>query len=145
MFLRQAIEVFPYQIRTVLTDNGATLTEQSRYRRGATNRFWVHIFDRVCYEYNIKHRLTKPYHPWTNGQVARMNRTIKEATAKAFHYPDLDALKAHVFAFVMAYNFARHLKGLRRRTTLKVICEAWTENPDRFTINPHHLIPEPYT
>ena len=145
MFLRQAIEAFPYQIHTVLTDNGAAFTEQPRYRSGATNRFWGHDFDRVCYEYNIKHRLTKPYHPWTNGQVERMNRTIKEATVKAFHYPDFDALKAHVLAFVMAYNFARHLKALRWRTPFKVICETWTENPDRFTINPHHLIPEPYT
>ena len=74
-----------------------------------------------------------------------MNRTIKEATVKAFHYPDFDALKAHVLAFVLAYNFARHLKALRWRTPLKVISEAWTENPDRFTINPHLLIPEPYT
>ena len=51
MFLRQAIEAFPYQIHTVLTDNGAAFTEQSRYRSGATNRFWGHDFDRVCYEY----------------------------------------------------------------------------------------------
>ena len=145
MFLRQAIEAFPYQIHTVLTDNGAAFTEQSRYRSGATYRFGGHIFDRVCYEYNIKHRRTKPYHPWTNGQVERMNRTIKEATVKAFHYPDFDALKAHVLAFVMAYNFARHLKALRWRTPFKVICEAWTENPHRFTINLHHLIPEPHT
>ena len=50
--------------------------------------------------------------PWTNGQVERMNRTIKEATVKAFHYPDFDALKAHVLAFVRASNFARHLKAL---------------------------------
>jgi transposase InsO family protein len=26
-----------------------------------------HIFDRVCREHGIEHRLTKPYHPWTNG------------------------------------------------------------------------------
>ena len=75
----------------------------------------------------------------------RPSRTIKEATIKAFHYPDFDALKAHVLAFVMAYKFARHLKALRWRTPFKVICEAWTQNPDRFTINPHPLIPGPNT
>ena len=31
-----------------------------------------------------------------NGQAERMNRTVKEATVKAFHYPGLEALKAHV-------------------------------------------------
>ncbi len=41
-----------------------------------------HIFDRVCIVNGIEHRLTKPYHPWTNGQVERMNRTIKDATVK---------------------------------------------------------------
>jgi transposase InsO family protein len=30
----------------------------------------------------IEHRLTKVNHPWTNGQVERMNRTIKEAPVK---------------------------------------------------------------
>ena len=40
----------------------------------------------VCRENGIEHRLTKINHPWTNGQVERMNRTIKEATVKRFHY-----------------------------------------------------------
>jgi hypothetical protein len=35
-----------------------------------------------------------------------MNLTIKDATTKAFHYPDLDVLEAHVLAFISAYNFA---------------------------------------
>src|SRR3954466_6674867 len=55
-------------------------------------------------------------HPWTNGQAERMNRTVKDATVKVFHYPDLESLKAHVLAFVRAYNFAKHLKRLRWRT-----------------------------
>jgi transposase InsO family protein len=28
-----------------------------------------HIFDRVCREHGIEHRLTKPYHPWTTDEV----------------------------------------------------------------------------
>jgi transposase InsO family protein len=34
----------------------------------------------VIGEHGVKSRLTKPNHPWTNGQVERMNRTLKEAT-----------------------------------------------------------------
>lgn len=45
-----------------------------------------------------------------------MNRTIKDATVKVFHYDDLESLKAHVLAFVTAYSFAKHLKAQRWRT-----------------------------
>jgi Integrase core domain len=56
-----------------------------RNRLGPTARWSMHVFDRVCREHGIEHRLTKPYHPWTNGQAERMNRTIKDATVKVFH------------------------------------------------------------
>ena len=35
---------------------------------------------------DIDHHTTKPKHPSTNGQVERMNRTIKDATVKRFYY-----------------------------------------------------------
>ena len=38
----------------------------------------THLFDKICEIYNIEHRLTKPYHPQTNGMVERMNRKRKE-------------------------------------------------------------------
>jgi transposase InsO family protein len=38
-----------------------------------------HLFNRNCEGHGIEHRLTKVNHPWTNGQVERMNRTIKDA------------------------------------------------------------------
>jgi transposase InsO family protein len=147
-FLRQVVAAFPYQIHTVLTDNGMAFAELPRNRGrypGFEAIFGGHIFDRVCREHGIEHRLTKPYHPWTNGQAERMNRTVKEATIKTFHYPDLQALKAHVLAFVTAYNFAKHLKALRWRTPFQAVLDAWTKDPSIFKIDPHHLIPGPNT
>src|SRR5690348_6065842 len=32
----------------------------------------------------VDHRLTKPKHPWSNGQVGRMNRTIKDGNSPSF-------------------------------------------------------------
>jgi transposase-like protein len=147
-FLRAVVAAFPYQIHTVLTDNGMAFADlpKNRGRHPAMEAiFGGHIFDRVCHQHGIEHRLTQPYHPWTNGQAERMNRTIKDATTKAFHYPNLEALKAHVLAFVTAYNFAKHLKALQWRTPFQAICDAWAKNPAIFKINPHHLIPGPYT
>jgi len=76
-FLRDLIEAFPYHLHTVLTDNGVQFCHPPRYRDEPTARFAGHLFDRICAEHGIEHRLTKPNHPWTNGQVERMNRTIK--------------------------------------------------------------------
>ena len=140
-FMRGVVAVFPYQIHPVLTDNGVAFTHCASTRWDTM----VHPFDRVCCEHGITHKLTKPYHPWTNGQAERMNRTVKDATVKVFHYETLENLSAHVQAFIMAYDFAKHLKRLRWRTPFQAICEAWAKDPTPFKINPHHLIPGPYT
>jgi IS30 family transposase len=145
-FLKNVVGVFPYKIHIVLTDNGMAFADLPKNRDRPNHQLLGrHIFDRVCNEHGIEHRLTKPYHPWTNGQAERMNRTIKDATVKVYHYDDLESLKAHVLAFVTAYNFAKHLKALRWRTPYQLICEAWTKDPSIFKINPHQLIPGPHT
>jgi transposase InsO family protein len=54
---------------------------------------------------DIDRRLTKPNHPWTNGQVERMNWTIKDATVKRFYYETHDQLRSHLGDFVADYNF----------------------------------------
>jgi transposase InsO family protein len=147
-FLREVVAAFPYRLHTVLTDNGMAFADLPKNRGRYPEIeaiFGGHIFDRICEEHGIRHRLTKPYHPWTNGQAERMNRSVKEVTIKAFHYPDLGALKAHVLAFVAAYNFAKHLKRLRWRTPFQAVLDAWTKDPSIFRMDPHHLIPGPYT
>ena len=143
---QDVVEAFPSAIPPVLTDNGMAFADLPRYRDGPTRRYLgAHIFDRVCREHGIEHRLTKPYHPWTNGQAERMNRTVKEATIKAFHHPGLDALKAHVLAFVRAYNFAEHPEALQWLTPFQAIRDAWAKDTSIFKINPHHLFPGPNT
>jgi transposase InsO family protein len=147
-FLRQVIAAFPYRLHTVLTDNGMAFADLPKNRGRYPEIeaiFGGHIFDRVCAQHGIEHRLTKPYHPWTNGQAERMNRTVKDATIKTFHYPALEALKGHVLAFVTAYNFAKHLKALRWRTPFQAICDAWENDPSAFKIDPRHLIPGPHS
>ena len=114
----------PYRINIVLTDNG------------------------------IEHRLTKIKHPlsantsirlpgdaWTNGQVERMNRTIKEATVKRYHYEDHDQLRTHLIDFINAYNYARRLKTLKGLTPYEYICKTWTKEPEKFILNPPHQMP----
>jgi transposase InsO family protein len=135
-FLHNLIAIIPYAIHTVLTDNGIQFTNRVQDRHA-----FEHIFDRVCREHGIDHRLTKIKHPWTNGQVERMNRTIKEATVKRFHYDDHDQLRRHLADFVLAYNFGRRLKTLKGLTPYEHICKCWTNQPERFTLNPIHQMP----
>jgi len=140
-FLEALIAAVPYRLHTVLTDNGIQFADLPRNRDGWTARYRVHRFDQICRANGIEHRLTKPYHPWTNGQVERMNRTIKEATVNRYHYETHDQLRNHLADFVTAYNFSRRLKTLKGLSPYEYICKAWTKEPDRFTLDPVHQMP----
>ncbi len=93
-FLQHLIAAVPYRVHTVLTDNGTHLTTpgntasaapliKEAIARGAL--FRAHAFELACAQNDMDHRLTKPRPPWTNGQVERMNRTIKDATVRRYH------------------------------------------------------------
>jgi transposase InsO family protein len=138
-FLTAVIDAVPYKIHTVLTDNGVQFCDMPSRRSGPTARYRVHKFDRICSEHGIEHRLTKPSHPWTNGQVERMNRTLKDATIRRYHYDSHRQLRDHLAAFLAAYNFAKRLKTLRGLTPYERICNAWADEPDRFRYDPTHL------
>lgn len=89
----------PYKIHAVLTDNGIQFTTPGAgglavplIKEAIANgeRFWAHAFEYTCATSDIEHRTTKPKHPRTNGQVERMNRTIKDATVRRFYYKSHD-------------------------------------------------------
>ena len=167
-FLKALIKAVPYKIHTVLTDHGLHFTTPSNTASAAPlikealergEPVWAHAFEYACAVNDIDHRLTKPKHPWTNGgaslrlrpaelageagvgQVELMNRTLKEATVRRYHYETNDQLRQHLADFVNAYNFGRRLKTLRGLTPYEAICAAWTKQPDRFSLNPLHQMP----
>jgi transposase InsO family protein len=149
-FLRALIAAVPYKVHTLLTDNGTHFTEPSgngwtpdeiKQLLARKQLFRAHSFELACAQNDVEHRLTKPRHPWTNGQVERMNRTIKDATVRRYHYENHDQLRAHLADFVAAYNFGRRLKTLRGLTPYEAICKAWADEPHRFTANPHLQMP----
>ncbi len=135
-FLEHLLEVVPYKIPTNLTDNGIEFAERPGNCNSITRSKMR--FDLICEANGIAHRLTKPNHPWTNGQVERMNRTIKEATVKRYHDDNHQQLRSHLQAFVRAYNFAKRLKTLRGLTPYEYVCKIWTKEPERFKTNSLH-------
>ena len=132
-FLSSLVEAVPYAAHIILTDNGIQFAQ-----RKGTEGNWHIPFDQICNSQGIEHRLTQVCHPWTNGQVERMNRTIKEATVKRCFHQTHTQLKAHLQTFLMAYKFARRLKTLKGLTPYEFVCKTWTKEPERFKINPIH-------
>jgi transposase InsO family protein len=149
-FLRHLAEAVPYKVHTVLTDNGTHFTDPTgdgwtpkdiRAMRAEGVLLRCHSFEAACADLDIDHRLTKPLHPWTNGQVERMNRTIKDATVRRYHYDDHAQLERHLADFIAAYNFGRRLKTLQGLTPYEFICKRWAAEPERFRANPLHQMP----
>lgn len=70
-----------------------------------------------------------------------MNRTIKEATVKRYHYHSHQQLEAHLADFVSAYNFGRRPKTLKGLTPYEYIFKIWISEPDRFTLHPIQQMP----
>ncbi len=57
-----------------------------------------------------------------------MNRTIKEATIKRYHYDDHDQFPSHLADFVNTYNFDRRLKTLRDSSRSSLYAKSGQKN-----------------
>lgn len=90
----------------VLTDNGKQFTD--RFGHGGEV-----LFDRICRDNAIVHRLTQPRSPTTTGKVERFHQSLRrELLDDAVPFDDLDAARAAVAGWVVEYNTRRPHQAL---------------------------------
>ena len=94
----------------VLTDNGKQFTD--RFGKGGEV-----LFDRICRDNGITHRLTQPRHPTTTGKVERFHGSLRrELTDDAVPFADLPAAQAAIDAWVHDYNTRRPHQAIGMKT-----------------------------
>ncbi|MDX2650545.1 IS481 family transposase [Streptomyces sp. PA03-1a] len=92
----------------VLTDNGKQFT--ARFGSGKPGEV---LFDRICRENGIKHRLTKPKSPTTTGKIERFHQTLRrELLDDCDRFTDVAAAQAAIDAWLVDYNTARPHQSL---------------------------------
>ena len=90
----------------LLTDNGKQFT--ARFGRGGEV-----LFDRICRENGITHRLTRPSSPTTTGKVERFHQTLRrELLNDHGPFTSIEHAQQALDAFVTDYNHARPHQAL---------------------------------
>jgi transposase InsO family protein len=94
----------------VLTDNGKQFT----------GRFGTHkaevLFDRMCRENGISHRLTAPRSPTTTGKIERFHQSLRKEFLADRWFASLEVAQAELDAWVDDYNTQRPHQALEMAT-----------------------------
>jgi len=94
----------------VLTDNGKVFT----------GRFGLHhtqvLFDRICRENGISHRLTAPRSPTTTGKIERFHQSVRKEFLLDRTYPTIEIAQKELDEWVDDYNTQRPHQALEMAT-----------------------------
>jgi transposase InsO family protein len=95
----------------LLSDNGKQFTGRFGPNPGEV------LFDRICRENGITHRLTAPRSPTTTGKIERFHKTLRqELLATLPPFPSLEVAQQVVDAWVADYNTRRPHQALGMAT-----------------------------
>ena len=94
----------------VLTDNGKVFTN-----RFGTTPTEV-LFDKICRENGIVHRLTAPRSPTTTGKIERFHRTLRTELLSGRLFATLEIAQKELDAWVETYNTDRPHRSLKMAT-----------------------------
>lgn len=116
-FLKEVIEIAPFKIRAIKTDNGSNFT--NRYvgylKSSDPMNPRLHPLDLVCQSYNIIHYLIDPGKPAQNGKVERSHRSDQEIFYDRNKFKSLKELERKIKVWNQEYNNLEHC-GLNGKT-----------------------------
>ena len=113
---RAVCRVFAQALRSygvpdeILTDNGKVFT--GRFSKPPVEV----LFERICRENGITHRLTAVRSPTTTGKIERFHRTLRLELLASLEPADLAGTQAAFDAWVADYNGARPHQGIGMAT-----------------------------
>jgi transposase InsO family protein len=94
----------------ILTDNAKVFTDRFGLRPSEV------LFDKICRENGIAHRLTAPASPTTTGKIERFHRTLREEFLRGQLFSSLLAAQRRLDRFVADYNHDRPHRSLAMAT-----------------------------
>ena len=113
-FLEHLVEVLPYPIEAVMTDNDLVFTMRFAYYRQRRTRF-----EDACRSLGICHRRLRPHAPESNGKVERFIKTIDDECLAVAQPQTCAARTGVVTDFVWYYNHQRPHLSLAGQTPVQ--------------------------
>jgi transposase InsO family protein len=109
-FLEELINIAPFRIRAIKTDNGSNFTNRYTGYLKSADPFnpRLHDFNLMCQKFNIIHYLIDPGKPAQNGIVERSHRTDQETFYDRNTFETLKELQTKIKIWNDEYNSDEH-------------------------------------
>src|SRR5476651_368125 len=117
------------------TDNGSQFTDRFTSRKkdaeGKPIPTGKHVFDVLCKQFQIEHRLIPPRHPQTNGMVERFNGRISELLQQTRFESRAD-LETTLLNYLKLYNHHIPQRAIGAKTPIQALKEWQQTKPELF-------------
>lgn len=98
-------QIYNFEFEAVMSDNGGEF-------RGVRE----HPFELVCSELGIRHILTQPYHPQTNGKIEAFWKILQKEFFHPNQFESMEDMVLNLGNFLFEYNHLRKHGGLNYET-----------------------------
>lgn len=95
-------QIYGFEFDSVLSDNDPAF-------KGSLER--EHPFETFCERIGLRHYLTGPYRPQTNGKVEAFFKILKKEFFRPNTFKDLNEVKEQMGGFLFEYNHMRRHGG----------------------------------